>query len=131
MKYILMMSFRKEYFDRFSKLSKEELQAHMAHMVSLNKELKGSGAFVAAEGLAWPDQAKMVRAGANGQPITDGVFPESKEFRAGFWIVDVESPEQAYAIAARASLAPGPAGPPGTMLIEVRPVLSGPPKDFQ
>ena len=34
-------------------------------------------------------------------PITDGVFPEAKEFLAGFWIVDVESPERAYAIAAQ------------------------------
>jgi hypothetical protein len=131
MKYILMMSFRKEYFDRLSKCSKEELQAHLAHMIALNKELKSSGEFVAAEGLASPDQAKMVRAGSDGEPITDGVFPESKEFLAGYWIVDVEGPEQAYRIAARASLAPGPAGPPGTMLIEVRQVLSGLPKEFQ
>ena len=62
---------------------------------------------------AWPDQAKIVRAGADGTPITDGVFPESKEFLAGYWIVDVESPEQAYKIAARASAAPGPGGKPG------------------
>jgi len=27
--------------------------------------------------------------------VTDGVFPESKEFLAGYWIVDVESPEEA------------------------------------
>ena len=45
-------------------------------------------------------------------PITDGVFPETKEFLAGYWIVDVESPERAYAIAAAASMAPGPAGKP-------------------
>ena len=46
----------------------------------------------------------IVRGEKDGAPIvTDGVFPESKEFLAGFWIVDVESPEQAYRIAARAS----------------------------
>lgn len=27
-------------------------------------------------------------------PITDGVFPEAKEFLMGYWIADVESPEQ-------------------------------------
>jgi hypothetical protein len=32
---------------------------------------------------------------------------ESKEFLAGFWIVDVNTPERAYAIAAEASAAPG------------------------
>ena len=42
-----------------------------------------------------------MRAGKDGAPVTDGVFPESKEFLAGYWIVDVESPERAYEIAAR------------------------------
>jgi hypothetical protein len=69
------------------------------------------GELVAVEGLTSPDQAKLVRAGKNGTPVTDGVFPESKEFLAGYWIVDVESPERAYEIAAHASAAPGPAGP--------------------
>jgi hypothetical protein len=58
------------------------------------------------------------------------VFPESKEFLAGYWIVDVESPEQAYAIAARASTAPGKGGVPMNMAIEVRQVMSGPPEEF-
>src|SRR6478609_4580766 len=50
-----------------------------------------------------------------GTPRTDGVFPESKEFLAGYWIVDVDTPEQAYAIAARASAAPGLDGAPLNM----------------
>ena len=65
----------------------------------------------------------MVRAGSNGEPITDGVFPESKEFLAGYWVIDVESSEQAYKIAARLSAGPGPDGKPGNMPIEVRQVL--------
>ena len=59
--------------------------------------------------------------------ITDGVFPESKEFLVGYWIVDVDSPERAYAIAAEASAAPGKGGVPMNMSIEVRQVMSGPP----
>ena len=77
-------------------------------MRAFSKDLKDSGEFVATEGLAWPHEAKIVRAGSDGDPMTDGVFPESKEFLAGYWIVYVESPEQAYKIAARASQAPGP-----------------------
>jgi hypothetical protein len=61
--------------------------------------------------------------------VTDGVFPEAKEFLAGFWIVDVESAERAYEIAAKASLAPGPGGAPLFIPIEVRQVLSAPPRD--
>ena len=64
----------------------------MAVMRDISKDLSESGEFVSTEGLAWPEQAKLVRAGKDGAPITDGVFPESKEFLAGYWIVDVESP---------------------------------------
>ena len=62
---------------------------------------------------------------------TDGVFPESKEYLAGYWIIDVESPERAYQFAAEASDAPGPAGAPFNMPIEVRQVMSGPPEPFK
>ena len=126
MKYILMMSATKEAFDWYSKWPKEDLQKNFAFMRAFSKELKDAGVFVATEGLAWPDQAVIVRAGKDGEPITDGVFPESKEFLAGYWIIDVESPEQAHKIAARASAAPAPAGTPGTMPIEVRQIMSGP-----
>src|ERR1700732_4062026 len=79
MKYMLMMSGTKANFDWFVKWSKQDLQAHIAFMHAFNKELKDAGALVAAEGLAFPDQAKIVRARSDGTPITDGVFPESKE----------------------------------------------------
>jgi hypothetical protein len=90
---------------------------------TINSELTESGEFVATEGLAWPDQAKIVRAGSDGRPITDGVFPESKEFLAGYWMIDVESPERAYEIAARISAARGPGGAPTDMPIEVRQIM--------
>jgi len=99
-------------------------------MISLCKELSGSGELVGAEGLAFPEEAKLVRAGKNGEPITDGVFPETKEFLAGYWLVDVASPERACAIAAKASSAPGVKGEPMNMAIEVRQVMAGPPPDL-
>ena len=99
-------------------------------MKNLKKDLGESGELVAAEGLSFPDQAKLVRAGKDAAPITDGVFPESKEFLAGFWIVDVETPERAYEIAARISAAPGLGGTPLNMPIEVRQVMSSPPEEF-
>ena len=92
--------------------------------ISLENLLKDAGVFVDTKGLAWPQEAKFVRAGNHREPVTDGVFPESKEFLAGYWIVDVESPEEAYKIAARASAAPGPGGKPANMPIEVRQVLT-------
>ena len=129
MKYILMMNTMKAG-QAVPNWSRKDLQAHIAFMHNLNKELRESGEFVLAEGLSFPEQARVVRAGADGMPITDGVFPESKEFLAGFWIVDVRTPERAYALAARISAAPGPDGAPLNMPIEVRPVASGPPPEM-
>ena len=130
MKYILMMNCPKNGYESFGAWPKNDIQAHIAFMHKLNKSLRESGAFVSAEGLDSPNQAKRVRAGGDGAPITDGVFPESKEFLAGYWIVQVENAEQAYEIAARASAAPGPGGAPMNMPIEVRQVMSGPPEEF-
>ena len=129
MKYILMMNTMRAG-SGVPEWPKKDLQAHIAFMKSFGKELRESGELVSAEGLSFPDQAKLVRAGKDGAPITDGVFPEGKEFLAGYWIVDVDTPEQAYAIAARASAAPGPGGTPLNMPIEVRQVMSGPPPEM-
>jgi hypothetical protein len=129
MKFMLMMNAPRGAGDwAVSNWSADELKAHIGFMKRLNQELSDSGEFVAAEGLAAPGEARIVRASRSGKPeVTDGPFAESKEFLAGYWIVDVERPEQAYAIAARASAAPGPGGAPLNMPIEVRQVMSGPP----
>jgi hypothetical protein len=101
---------------------------HIKFMARFNEELKSAGQLVSAEGLAPPGQARIVRAGKGGAPeVTDGPFAEAKEFLAGYWIVDVETPEQAYALAARVSAAPGPRGGPLNMAVEIRQVMSGPP----
>jgi hypothetical protein len=128
MKYMLMMNAPGPGPYQINEWKKQDLEAHMAFMGRLNKKLAASGELVGAEGLSGPDQAKLVRAGEKGEPITDGVFPESKEFLAGYWIVDVDTPERAYAIAAEASMAPGPGGAPLRLSIEVRQVLTGLPK---
>ena len=130
MKYILMMNTMKLGSEGFSSWPKKDIQAHIGFMISFVKKLRESGELVSAEGLSFPDQAKLVRAAADGTPITDGIFPESKEFLAGYWIVDVATPERAYAIAAAVSAAPGNAGAPMNMPIEVRPVMSGPPPEL-
>ena len=125
MKYILMMNGQASAWDEYARWTKEDLMRNVEFMQRVNKELRDSGVFVDTKGLAWPQEAKLVRAGDNGEPITDGVFPESKEFLAGYWIIDVETPEQAYAVAARISGGPGPGNKPGNMPIEVRRILDG------
>ena len=120
MKYILLMSGTKGGVDTYRSWRKTDADAHMAVLQAINKELRESGEFVATQGLTGPDEAKVVRGEKNGVPVTDGIFPESKEFLLGYWIVDVQSPERAYAIAGRISAAPGPGGVPTNMPIEVR-----------
>jgi hypothetical protein len=120
MKYILMMSGTKAGVDSYHAWPQREIEAHMAVLRSITKDLSESGEFVGTQGLAEPAEAKVVRGEKNGLPVTDGIFPESKEFLLGYWIVDVATPERAYDIAGRISAAAGPGGAPTNMPIEVR-----------
>jgi hypothetical protein len=124
MKYILLMTGTKEGVDAYRAWSEKDIQTHFAYLTSLCNDLGKSGEFVATERLGMPQQAKVVRAGKDRAPITDGVFPEAKEFVLGYWIVDVDSAERAYEIAARISGGPGPAGTQLSMPIEVRQIMS-------
>ena len=126
MKYILLMSGTRAGVDTYRAWSKEDIDGHMAALKSLIKELSESGEFVADQGLTGPDEAQVVRGEKNGMPITDGIFPESKEFMLGYWIVDAATRERAYAIAGRLSTLPGPGGVPTNMPIEVRQLASHP-----
>jgi hypothetical protein len=132
MKYMLMMHAPRAGWEKagIGTWPQEDIKAHINFMHRFNKELKEAGELVGAEGLAGPEAARVVRAGSGGEPeVTDGPFAEAKEFLAGYWIVDCESTERAYAIAARASAAPGKGGAPLNMPIEVRQVMSAPPVD--
>jgi hypothetical protein len=131
MRYMLMMHAPRGTGDyQVNNWSPQDLEAHIGFMHSFNKELRETGELVGAEGLAPPGQAKVVRAGNNGVPaVTDGPFAEAKEFLAGYWIVEVDKPERAYEIAAKASAAPGPGGKPLVIPIEVRQVMSAPAAD--
>ena len=127
MKFMLMMHAPRGTGDyQVSEWKPDEFKAHIDFMHQLNQELANAGELVGGEGLAAPGEAKVVRAGKNGVPITDGPFPEAKEFLAGYWIVDVETAERAYEIAAKISAAPGPGGRPLIIPVEVRQVMSAP-----
>jgi hypothetical protein len=120
MKYILLMSGTRAGVEAYHAWSKQDIEAHMAVLQHINKDLTASGEFVATQGLADPREANVVRGEKNGMPVTDGVFAESKEFLLGYWIVEVGNEQRAHAIAGRISAAPGPGGKPTNMPIEVR-----------
>ena len=124
MKYILLMNGTIAGVDTYLAWSKEDIDAHMGVLHSIHRDLTESGEFVGTERLAGPGQAKVVRGQKESMPATDGIFPESKEFLLGYWIVDVKTPERAYDIASRISAAPGPGGMPTNVPIEVRRIES-------
>ena len=128
MKYMLMMSGTKSDMQSFGTLSPDDIRAHIAFMKKLNEELKASAELVDAQGLAGPDQAKVVRSRPGGGPpaVTDGPFPEAKEFLAGYWIVECANFDRAVEIAARASAAPGRGGVPLNIPIEMRAIGEAP-----
>ncbi len=121
MKYMLMMQGTRSGWESMSRWKPAEIEAHIAFMVKLVGELKRSGELLLAEGLDLPSNAAIVTAKREEAPlVSDGPFAETREFLAGFWIVDVASRERAIAIAARASTAPGPGGQPLGIPIELR-----------
>jgi len=110
--------------------SPADIKAMTGFMHQFNHDLKVQGKLVVAEGLVGPDQARLVRAGEDGRPVvTDGPFAETKEFIAGFWIIEAANEDEAYAIAAKVSMCPGPGGKPLHMPIEVRAAGGPPPTD--
>jgi len=115
MKFMLMMHAPRGTGDwQVMSWAPQDLKAHIRFMKDLNVELVAAGQLVGATGRGTP-------------AVTDGPFPEAKEFLAGYWIVEVDRPEDAYRIAAKASSAPGKGGVPLNMAIEVRQVMSAPP----
>lgn len=127
MKYLLAMNYYVEGVPPAQTWPAADLAEHIAFQGRLNDELTASGELVDGQGLAGPDEAKIVVSDGQRPPVvSDGPFPESKEFLAGYRIVEVPSLERALEIAAAMSAAPGPDGAPIMQPIEVRQVMSAP-----
>lgn len=126
MKFMLQMNVKKGPY-QMEGWSQEDIKRMVDFMHTTNAELKASGHFVDAQGLVSPDEARIVKANEDGSPsVTDGPFAESKEFIAGFWIIETKDADEAYRIAAKISLCPGPGGKPLHMPLEVRAVGQAP-----
>lgn len=90
----------------------------MAAIDAFNDQLKADGHWVFAGGLGFPSTAAVVD-NRKGEPmVTDGPFVESKEYLAGFWILEARDLEVALRLATDGSRA-------CNRKIEVRPFLGG------
>lgn len=81
-----------------------------------NDRLHQDGHWVFAGGLASPDSATVVDGRGAEAVFTDGPFVESKEFLAGFWVMEAPDLDVALALAAAGSKA-------CNRRVEVRPFL--------
>ena len=78
-------------------------QAEMGAIDAFNDRLQAEGHWVFAGGLGSPDAATVVD-GRNGEPVfTDGPYLESKEYIAGFWIIEAPDLDVALRLAALGS----------------------------
>ena len=83
----------------------ESAEHDQADVAALNAELIKAGAWLFGAGLRPRDTASVVRHRKDELLITDGPFAESKEYMAGFWVIEVADLATAHAWAAKASTA--------------------------
>ncbi|WP_370249880.1 YciI family protein [Nocardioides sp.] len=107
--------------------SPQEVEDHMAYMRDFAARLQASGEFVDAQALA-PTGAWVASGGEGRPPVVDGPFAETKDLIAGWMIIDVDSQERAYELAAELSASPGHGGEVINEWLEVRPFLTEPPR---
>lgn len=78
----------------------------MAAIDVFNDRLRADGHWVFAAGLGGPGTATVVDARGDGEPlVTDGPFVETKEYLAGFWVVEAPDLDVALALAVDGSRA--------------------------
>jgi hypothetical protein len=81
-----------------------------------NDRLQTEGRWVFAGGLAAPDSATVIDNRGEEPLVTDGPFVESKEYLAGFWIIEAADLDVALQLATEGSKA-------CNRKVEVRPFL--------
>ena len=89
--------------DNYGYESHEQMTESMAATDAFNEKLKEQGYFVFADGLDRPSTSVVVDGMSDTPLFTDGPFAETKEYMAGFWVIDVPSRELALQLAAEAS----------------------------
>jgi hypothetical protein len=99
--------------------SPEWIREMIGEMIAIDRDLEAAGEMVFNAGLADGSTARTMRyTGGGPVAVTDGPFAESKEFLAGYYLVECASQERAYEVAAMI-----PDAKIDGLGIEVRPVV--------
>jgi hypothetical protein len=97
MKYMLLIHTNP---DAWAGLSPKEQEQLMGSYWAFTEKIKASGEFVAGEPLERPDTATTLRIRDGKRTTTDGPFVETKEYLAGFYLVDCADLDRALELAA-------------------------------
>jgi len=128
-KYLLLKHYRggPERFKDFPPMDQwapEDVEAHMAFLHNVRDTLQESGEYVDGQALT-PELTWVRWGGPDAAPVTtEGPHPETSDLVAGWYMVDVDSYERAFEIAAHVSSEPGPGGEPLYEWIAVRELMS-------
>ena len=82
-------------------LSEDEGKEFMGEYFKYTEELREAGAFVAGDALQPTGTAKTVHVRDRERFVTDGPFAETKEQLGGYYLIDVESEDEALDWAAK------------------------------
>jgi hypothetical protein len=98
----------------------------VAEMMQYNEELAKAGALISLDGLHPGSEGVRVKFTGNRTSVTNGPFPEVKEVIGGYWMIQVNSQEEAIDWAKRCPASDGD-------VIEIRQVfdISEFPEDVQ
>jgi hypothetical protein len=117
---MLLIHSAREGWNGLSSWSREDVARMVAFMRELDGRLRATGELVDLNGLSGPAGATTVRAQADGAPVvSNGLRAGAVDCLAGYWVVDVASPERAVEIAAQISATPGPGGTPVNQQVEI------------
>ena len=105
-----------DFVAEFQALPPAQREQMHADFEALLTELSERGELLSGEALGDPATGRLYRWGTGQALATDGPYSEAKEHLAGFFLVDVETPERAEEVAVQF------AGPGET--VELRPVMS-------
>ena len=120
MKYMLLIHADQGAWSGLPSWAPEDFKRMVEYMVALDADLRASGELLDDNGLAGPGSARTVRAQTGGDTVVrDGLRDGATDFLAGYWVVDVSSPERAVEIATHISVTPGTGGKPVNQQVEV------------
>jgi hypothetical protein len=101
----------------WEEVTPDEVKKNLADMGQFNAELTAAGGFVFGGGLQERATGTTVHYGEAETLVTDGPFAETKEQLSGFWVIEVESLDEALAWAKKVPLRTGH--------VEIRPLVTG------